>query len=106
MLVGVGAGGADTVTRGRWRGGGRNAAPRRLRRSPHRRRAVRARPDFPTVAFPNPEEPGATDALLRLAHDFDADIAVALDPTRIVARWAYPRQRAGGCLPETKPVGC
>ncbi|EID16978.1 phosphomannomutase [Mycobacterium xenopi RIVM700367] len=37
-------------------------------------------PDFPTVAFPNPEEPGATDALLRLAHDFDADIAVALDP--------------------------
>ena len=37
-------------------------------------------PDFPTVSFPNPEEPGATDALLRLAADVDADIAVALDP--------------------------
>ena len=37
-------------------------------------------PDFPTVALPNPEEPGATDALLQLAADVDADIAVALDP--------------------------
>ena len=37
-------------------------------------------PDFPTVAFPNPEEPGATDALLKLAGDADADVAIALDP--------------------------
>ena len=37
-------------------------------------------PDFPTVAFPNPEEPGAVDALLTLAADIDAEIAVALDP--------------------------
>jgi phosphomannomutase len=37
-------------------------------------------PDFPTVAFPNPEEPGTTDALLALAADVDADIAIALDP--------------------------
>ncbi len=37
-------------------------------------------PDFPTVAFPNPEEPGATDALLDLAAEVDADVAIALDP--------------------------
>ncbi|PRC42135.1 phosphomannomutase [Mycobacterium sp. ITM-2017-0098] len=37
-------------------------------------------PDFPTVAFPNPEEPGASDQLLALARDVDADIAIALDP--------------------------
>jgi phosphomannomutase len=37
-------------------------------------------PDFPTVSFPNPEEPGAADLLLRLASEVDADLAVALDP--------------------------
>ncbi|MGV9834428.1 phospho-sugar mutase [Nocardia niigatensis] len=37
-------------------------------------------PDFPTVAFPNPEEPGASDLLLALADRLDADIAIALDP--------------------------
>ncbi|EHB58474.1 phosphoglucomutase/phosphomannomutase alpha/beta/alpha domain I [Mycolicibacterium rhodesiae JS60] len=37
-------------------------------------------PDFPTVPFPNPEEPGAADALLELAGRVGADVAVALDP--------------------------
>lgn len=37
-------------------------------------------PDFPTVAFPNPEEPGAADALLELAERIGADVAIALDP--------------------------
>ncbi|TDD60430.1 phospho-sugar mutase [Kribbella antibiotica] len=37
-------------------------------------------PDFPTVHFPNPEEPGAIDAALELAREINADIAVANDP--------------------------
>jgi len=37
-------------------------------------------PDFPTVSFPNPEEPGAIDAALELARSMNADIAVANDP--------------------------
>ncbi|NUT92468.1 MAG: phospho-sugar mutase [Saccharothrix sp.] len=37
-------------------------------------------PDFPTVSFPNPEEPGAADELLKLAAEEDADLAIALDP--------------------------
>ena len=37
-------------------------------------------PDFPTVAFPNPEEPGAIDLALGLASDERADLVIALDP--------------------------
>ena len=37
-------------------------------------------PAFPTVAFPNPEEPGAVDLLQGLAERLDADVAIAEDP--------------------------
>jgi phosphomannomutase len=37
-------------------------------------------PDFPTVAFPNPEEPGAIDLALETAKSFDAHLVIANDP--------------------------
>jgi phosphomannomutase len=37
-------------------------------------------PDFPTVTFPNPEEPGAVDLLVAVAERVGADIAIAEDP--------------------------
>ncbi len=37
-------------------------------------------PDFPTVPFPNPEEPGALDLAIALARRKDADLVIASDP--------------------------
>ncbi|MDR2975472.1 MAG: phospho-sugar mutase, partial [Propionibacteriaceae bacterium] len=37
-------------------------------------------PAFPTVSFPNPEEPGAIDLALALARKVDPDVVIANDP--------------------------
>ncbi|GLY27841.1 phospho-sugar mutase [Kineosporia sp. NBRC 101731] len=37
-------------------------------------------PDFPTVSFPNPEEPGALDLALAAARERGADLVIANDP--------------------------
>jgi phosphomannomutase len=37
-------------------------------------------PDFPTVAFPNPEEPGAIDLAVETAKAFKAHLVIANDP--------------------------
>ena len=44
--------------------------------------AAQSEPDpaFPTVVFPNPEEPGAMDLAFELAREVEADLIIAVDP--------------------------
>jgi phosphomannomutase len=52
-------------------------------------------PDFPTVAFPNPEEKGAIDLALERARDFDADLVIANDPDADRCAAAIKENRSG-----------
>jgi phosphomannomutase len=56
---------------------------------------VEADPAFPTVTFPNPEEPGVMDRVLALAESTGADIAIANDPDADRCAVAVRDARAG-----------
>ncbi|SEE18249.1 phospho-sugar mutase [Jiangella alba] len=62
-------------------------------------------PDFPTVAFPNPEEPGAIDLALALAQRVEADIVIANDPDADRCAVALPARSGGWTMLHGDEVG-
>lgn len=53
-------------------------------------------PGFPTVTFPNPEEPGALDLALEQARKAEADLVIANDPDADRCSAAIPDPTAAG----------
>ncbi|AYG05412.1 phospho-sugar mutase [Gryllotalpicola protaetiae] len=53
-------------------------------------------PDFPTVSFPNPEEPGALDLAVRTAREQSAELIIANDPDADRFAVAIPDASADG----------
>lgn len=62
--------------------------------------------DFPTVSFPNPEEPGALDLAFSLAGQVDADIILANDPDADRLAVAVPDGKGGWRQLTGNQVGC
>ena len=60
-------------------------------------------PDFPTTAFPNPEEEGALDLALALADEVGADVVVANDPDADRCAVAVPLREGDEPLPGGHP---
>ena len=52
-------------------------------------------PEFPTVSFPNPEEPGAMDLALEEGLEGDADVVIANDPDADRCAAAVPARDRG-----------
>ena len=63
-------------------------------------------PDFSTVKFPNPEEPGAMDLALSLAAERGADLVVANDPDADRLAVALPNKDGHFHLLSGNQVGC
>ncbi len=67
---------------------------------------------FPTVSFPNPEEPGAIDAALDLAREIGPDLVLANDPDADRCAVAVPPEAlttgapTGGCCAATRWARC
>ena len=62
--------------------------------------------DFPTVAFPNPEEPGAMDCAFALAQRVEADVVIANDPDADRLAVGLPVADGGFQMLTGNQVGC